>query len=769
MSEPTIRVRGGGTAALGRALDSLAAGTSTVVTVTGEPGTGRSRLLHTAAAGARARGVRVLTARAVVAESEYPLGVVHGLLRPLDGSAELRRAPGAPADTALLHRWCRLVLDAAHRRPVLLVVDDLHWADTESQRWLQMLLRHRHGAPVGVLVAANGTHEAAEWAGAPAVRANVTLRTGPLPLAAVRAAVTAAYGAAPDRAFSVVARRATGGNPAVLAATLARLDRSVTPTSPAVPELRRCAALARAEQVRAVLDGIPADLVTALRAAAVCGPDLWPVVDRIGGPGPSTGADVRTRLAATGLVRGPGCLLLCDEVVTDVVLAGIDPDRRRGLFARAAALAVRAGLPDDGVARALLAAPTLGEPWGAELLYRVACGHRGRGNHAAAAACAERALLEPVPPGLSGPLMVELATARSWTEPVAARRMLALVVQEADPTDGPHGAQAADLLLADGDVGAARRALAITVRRCAGDTTAHRDLLSLSRLTDELGYDDLLAAPSCAPEPAGPGTDPPPAASTAAASGSLAWSEAVRGRDRAAATRLAREALAAPDAGWTPVMPRVMAAMTLEVAGCPHEALRALEPVLLDLAGDRSVPPAILAMTALVALRAGDLDGARRDLRAARAASAGRARPGGGDPLVAAVQILLHLAEGDLAEATVVASARHGVGGDRPGIALLAYALGRVHAARGGARAGFELFMRCGRLLLDRGRVNPALVPWRSAAAAALAACDEHAAALRIARDEHRLAVRWGAPGPIAVAGAAVAALGRELSHVAGP
>ncbi|MBN9733570.1 MULTISPECIES: ATP-binding protein [unclassified Pseudonocardia] len=758
MNERLLRERDAECTALDRALDALVAGSSPFVAVTGEPGTGRSALLRRATGRATARDVRVLTARAVPAESGYPLGVAHGLVGGLDPAPALPRS--GPVGAGLLHEWCRAVLDAARTGPVLLVVDDLHWADDESRQWLQMLLRRRSEAPIGLLVALNGTHDGLGWATAPTAPSDVVLRTGPLSADAVRAVVTTEYGMLPDRVFAVLARRTTGGNPAVLAATLARLDRSESPTAAAVPELVRCAATARRDHVAGVLDGLPAALVDALRAAAVCGTELAPVRERIGGTGPSTGGGTRAALAATGLVRGTDPELPADGTVTDAVLAGIDPERRRALFASAAGLAARAGLPEDRIARALLAAPALGEPWAAELLHRVATRHRAGNRHADAADVAERALQEPVPEQLRGALMVELALSRAHSAPGTAARVLARITLDTDLAASTHGARAVDLLLSDGEVGAARRALNIAVRRCPEDAPTREDLLSLSRLTDELGFEERAALRGPVGTAVAESDDGGPVAR-----GTTAWALVLRCQDRDRATRLARAALAGP-VGAAPAMPQVMAALTLDAAGCRGEAVDTMHHLLLEITRDRPVPPAVLAVSALVGLRAGDLDGARRDLRAAGDAPVSS---DGADPLAGAARVLLHLAESDHAAAAAAAFAHPVAGRERPGSALLEYARGRVRAAEGRHREAIEMFMGCGRLLLDRGRVNPVLAQWRSAAATSLQACGTHAAARRMADDEHRLAVRWGAPGPIAVAEAALAGLDGDPTGTGGP
>ena len=139
-----------------------------VIAISGEPGIGKSRLLaELAEAGERER-MLVLDGRASDVERDVPFAVfrnalddylasVHPrLIRPegTEGRAELARifpslaAFGAESAGLVEERWrshhaVRELLDGlAASKPLLLLLDDLHWADEASLELLSHLLRH---------------------------------------------------------------------------------------------------------------------------------------------------------------------------------------------------------------------------------------------------------------------------------------------------------------------------------------------------------------------------------------------------------------------------------------------------------------------------------------------------------------------------------------------------------------------------------------------------------------------------------------------------
>jgi ATP/maltotriose-dependent transcriptional regulator MalT len=163
-----------------RLLAQVGGGRSGALELVGEPGIGKTRLLAELAARADARGYLVLSGRAGELELDLPFWVfvdaldeyVHGLdphrLDILDDDVRAELATVFPSlaglatgrSTAIQHERyrshravCTLLETLAQTRPVVLVLDDVHWADPASVELLGALLHRPPAAQVLVALA----------------------------------------------------------------------------------------------------------------------------------------------------------------------------------------------------------------------------------------------------------------------------------------------------------------------------------------------------------------------------------------------------------------------------------------------------------------------------------------------------------------------------------------------------------------------------------------------------------------------------------------
>ena len=162
------------------ALADARMGRGRFVVVEGPAGIGKTALLTEARTAAAESGMRVLRSRATKMETNFAFGVVRQLFEPpLVEASELERAdllqaaagvaadllglPGAPPDRqsssgvdpsfAILHGLYWLCANLAAAGPLFLVVDDAHWADAASVRYLAFLLTRLEELDIALVVA----------------------------------------------------------------------------------------------------------------------------------------------------------------------------------------------------------------------------------------------------------------------------------------------------------------------------------------------------------------------------------------------------------------------------------------------------------------------------------------------------------------------------------------------------------------------------------------------------------------------------------------
>lgn len=142
------------------------AGASGAMALIGDPGIGKSALL--ADAFARADGLTALWARGVESEIELAFSGLAQLLRPvlrhlqaIPGpqaaamAGALALGPPMPGDPFTIYAaTLSLLAAAAEERPVLVVVDDLHWLDAASSAALLFVARRLRAEGIAVLFSA---------------------------------------------------------------------------------------------------------------------------------------------------------------------------------------------------------------------------------------------------------------------------------------------------------------------------------------------------------------------------------------------------------------------------------------------------------------------------------------------------------------------------------------------------------------------------------------------------------------------------------------
>src|SRR5689334_6146158 len=147
-------------AALGAALADARCGRGRLVLVEGDAGIGKTRLLDEFTG--RADGVRVLAGGGIPLASDTPYAPVLGILQALArlhpaaaGGLLLHNAAGHAdpiGQTQLLAAAANAVRATAAAIPLVLVVEDLQWADASSCGLVSFLARVTRADPVLLLV-----------------------------------------------------------------------------------------------------------------------------------------------------------------------------------------------------------------------------------------------------------------------------------------------------------------------------------------------------------------------------------------------------------------------------------------------------------------------------------------------------------------------------------------------------------------------------------------------------------------------------------------
>jgi len=421
--------------------------------------------------------MRVLDARGTELEREYPLGVTRQCLGPAirrqrDRARLLRGAallagpilldvPEAveASPVGILHGLHWLVANLADEAPVLLVVDDAHWADEPSLRFLAYLARRAQSLPVALLIGARADQDASESAAAAIaeIRAEPAIELmepAPLEVVGVERVLRELETGAVDHEFARVCRDATGGNPFLLgelvralrgdgvAFTAANTGRVTEVTPPTV-----------ARAVAATLARLGPPATALARAAAVLGDGAaLELAADLGQLPVREAAAANAELVRSRLLADETPLRFRHPILAGAVRAGLAAHERAGAHARAAELLRDRGAAPERVALQLLPASPAGDANVVSDLRSAAEHARERGAPAIAVVLLQRALAEPPGPALRGELLFELGRAELATgkaadaadhlaeahrcalDPLIRGRALALLSQ-ADPGD----------------------------------------------------------------------------------------------------------------------------------------------------------------------------------------------------------------------------------------------------------------------------------------------------------------------------------------------
>jgi ATP/maltotriose-dependent transcriptional regulator MalT len=319
-------------AQLDQALEALDGGGASAMVLVGEPGIGKTRLLRELAARAEQRGHLVLSGSASELERDLPFSVfVHALdeyVEGLDGNqlsgldddvqAELAHVfpsllpLGSGRQVALQHeryrshRAVRALLERlADTQPLVLILDDLQWADGASVELLGALLRRPASGNVHLALALRPRHRSERLAGAleRAHRAGAATRVELDALSAEEAQEL--LGDLADPAAATLLYTESGGNPFYLEQLGRSLDRGAGAHLASPESLSRIGIpSAVAASLADELALLPKESRSVLEGAAVAGDPFEPeLAAAAAGTSETAALDALDQLLQLDLVR----------------------------------------------------------------------------------------------------------------------------------------------------------------------------------------------------------------------------------------------------------------------------------------------------------------------------------------------------------------------------------------------------------------------------------------------------------------------------------
>jgi DNA-binding CsgD family transcriptional regulator len=754
-----------------------------LLAIEGPPGIGKTALMSEVKAMGLEAGMRVLSGRGSELERSFSYGVVRQLFEPLlatlagEERAELLAGaavlaaplfdpdqvaaqPTADTSLATLHGLYWLTANLAARQPVLIAIDDLHWCDLPTLRWLAYMLPRMEGLVVTIIVGLRpeepGEHPLVAQILSDPLAA--VLRPAPLSVEATTHLLRETLSPDAEDAFCAACWEETGGNPLLLRElTHTIAAERLAPTDANATRLCELAGAAGSRAVSMRLSRLAPEATMLARAVAILGDDAdLRQAAALAGLDERTASEMARALAQLDVLRPRPPLGFVHPLIGAAVYDSVTPHERDTRHARAARLLISAAAEPERVAAHLLRSPPAADA-GVVATLRKAAGRAGsRGASENAVAYLRRALAEPPPPAERVGLLLELGSAEALVDGDAAiehlreahelidapvrRSQVALMlgrqlfllrgeeadrvfIQALDELAGAEPELANQLevgIITNGLFAPAlhrdARQRLVRVRRHPADQTIGEKLL-----LSQLAYHDARAG--------GPAAD---------------------------VVALARRAVA----DGTLVRADVSGAM---FPLCTVLGMADLDEVLTiyeDLLAEAHRRGSIFALAAVKVFRAqtlvwrGDLTEAESDARDALTAAAAW-----GPSARLAIHGSAFLADalmeqGRLEEAVAVLH-RPELDAALPESARLLYlrdSRARLRMMRGDLTGGLEEMLEAGRQFDYVCSFNPAFIAWRSPAALALHQLGEEDEARRLAHEELELARIWGAPRALGAA-----------------
>jgi len=421
-------------AALEEQLKAAVAGTGSFSAVLGPAGIGKSSLLAATVEIARQLGLEVFQARGTELERSFGFGVMRQLfdstVRTADtacrevigrGAAERAvnliagyddtdRTPTPDALLSMTNAIYWLIANLSDRAPLLLIVDDLHWADNESMAALEFLRSRVHELPVAVVIASRPDHD--ETASR-LLESTPSFELGPLSQIAVEQMIRESLGD-PDDAFTEAATEVSGGNPFYLSELISELaDDDTAPVESAAERVHTSGPVAVGRSVVSRLSRLSPNARAVTRAVLVLGGQAATIhLAQFAEIDLETLRRAATELISADILGTGGTHDFAHPIIRSALSDVADGHELADGHARAVTLLETSGADPEVLAAHIMASPAAADPETVRRLRQAAQVAIARGAPGAAVTYLQRATEEP--PGLAqkAEVLLELGTAQ---------------------------------------------------------------------------------------------------------------------------------------------------------------------------------------------------------------------------------------------------------------------------------------------------------------------------------------------------------------------
>lgn len=398
-----------------------------VLLIEGGAGIGKTSLLAAACQRASDLGHEVLRARGSELEAGFAFGVVRQLFErrlavtqskerqallagpasAAEGALAGKPAEGGAGDTsfAVLHGLYWLAANLAAARPLLIAVDDAHWADLPSLQCLAYIAPRVEGLRISLLVALRPSRAVEEPAPLTAIRSEASVVR---PQLLSKTAATELVRTGADHPISVELSnalwQASGGNPFYLTELLRGFESSGMPGENGLEGVSR--------HVTARIQRLDPNALRMAQAVAVLGDDCaLRQGAALAGLEFETGVRIASALVQLDVLANDSPPRFLHPIVRDAVEASLARDERDRAHRKAARLLHSEAAPAGRVAAHLLAVQPSADAWVVARLREAAADAVGSGAPQAAAALLARALAEPPAATERVALLLELGRA----------------------------------------------------------------------------------------------------------------------------------------------------------------------------------------------------------------------------------------------------------------------------------------------------------------------------------------------------------------------